>query len=73
MPNTVKAVFENGVFRPKEKVYLDEHQEVDIIILHKNDDLPTEAIARLAEKGNQFSFLADPAEDAYKPEDGEPL
>jgi predicted DNA-binding antitoxin AbrB/MazE fold protein len=28
----VKAVYENGVFRPREPVYLKEHAEVEVVI-----------------------------------------
>jgi len=30
---TVKAVYESGVFRPQETVHLDEHIEVEVLIL----------------------------------------
>jgi predicted DNA-binding antitoxin AbrB/MazE fold protein len=29
---TVKAIYENGVFRPQEPVHLAEHTEVDVVI-----------------------------------------
>ena len=29
---TVKAVYENGVFKPREPVHLEEHTEVDVVI-----------------------------------------
>lgn len=29
---TVKAIYENGVFRPKEPVHLEEHTEVEVSI-----------------------------------------
>jgi hypothetical protein len=29
---TVKAIYENGVFKPKEPVHLDEHTEVEVLI-----------------------------------------
>lgn len=29
---TVKAIYENGVFRPQEPVHLDEHTEVEVFI-----------------------------------------
>ena len=29
-PMTVKAIYENGVFRPREPVYLEEHTEVEV-------------------------------------------
>ena len=29
---TVKAIYENGVFRPQEPVHLEEHTEVEVLI-----------------------------------------
>lgn len=29
---TVKAVYENGVFKPREPIHLEEHTEVDVVI-----------------------------------------
>ena len=29
---TVKAIYENGVFRPQEPVHLEEHTEVEVVI-----------------------------------------
>ena len=73
MPNTIKAVFEEGVLRPLEKVDLVEHEEVEIVILHGSDDIPSTAITQLAQESGSFDFLADPAEDIYTQEDGEPI
>lgn len=73
MSNIFKAIFENGVLRPLSKLDLTEHEEVEFIILDKGDDLPAMAIAKLAETGKSFDFLADPEEDVYTLEDGEPV
>jgi predicted DNA-binding antitoxin AbrB/MazE fold protein len=32
MSSTIKAVYEDGVFKPKEPVSLEEHAEVDVVI-----------------------------------------
>jgi predicted DNA-binding antitoxin AbrB/MazE fold protein len=32
MPKTIEAIYENGVFKPLEKIDLKEHQKVEIII-----------------------------------------
>lgn len=32
MSTTIKAVYEDGVFKPKEDVSLDEHVEVEVVI-----------------------------------------
>ncbi len=71
MHRTVRAVCERGVLRPLERVDLPEHGEVTIMIL--DDDVPSDAIARVAVAGGSFDFLADPAEDIYTLEDGEPV
>ena len=37
MPKTIKAIFENGVFKPLQEINLDEHEKVEIRIL-SNDE-----------------------------------
>ncbi len=37
------------------------------------DDLPAWALAKLAEQSPSFAFLADPREDVYSLQDGEPV
>ena len=73
MSGSIRAVFENSVLRPLEKVALAEHEEVKIVILNENDDISPWALAQLAMTGGGFDFLNDPAEHIYTPEDGEPL
>lgn len=68
----IEAVFEDGVFRPLSEVKLPEHQRVSIVVAAQ-DDLPAELLARAAELGGSFAFLADPAEDLYSLDDGEPV
>jgi predicted DNA-binding antitoxin AbrB/MazE fold protein len=51
-----RAIFENGIFRPVEKINLPEHQEVEIII---QEDIPTRLIAVVAERTGGFDFLND--------------
>ena len=70
MAKVIHAIFENGVFRPVEKINLPEHQEVKLVI---EEDIPTEAIAIVAEGGGGFDFLADAREDIYQITDGEPI
>lgn len=70
MPRVIHAIFENGVFRPIEKVKFPEHQEIEIII---EDDIPTRYIAAFAEKAKSFDFLADPKENIYTIKDGKPV
>ena len=71
MRKTIRAVCDHGVLRPLERVELPEQAEVTIIIL--DDDVPSDVIARVAMSGGSFDFLADPAEDIYTREDGEPV
>ena len=68
----IEAVFEDGVFRPLVEVKLPEHQRVSIVVTVE-DDLPGELLAKAAEKGGSFAFLADPREDFYSLDDGEPV
>lgn len=69
---TIEAVFEDGVFRPLSAVRLPEHQRVSLVVTVP-DDLPASLLARVAEQGKGFDFLADPREDLYSSEDGEPV
>ncbi|MBI2458220.1 MAG: antitoxin family protein [candidate division NC10 bacterium] len=68
----IEAVFEGGVFRPLGEVRFPEHQRVSIVVTVQ-DDLPMELLARAAELGGGFDFLANPAEDLYSLDDGEPV
>ena len=68
----IEAVFEDGVFRPLAKVRLPEHQRVSIVVT-VHDDLPAELLAKVAENGGSFAFLADHAENLYSPDDGEAI
>ncbi len=38
-----------------------------------SDDLSTSDLMRLSEKGGSFDFWADPAEEVYSANDGEPI
>ncbi len=71
MRRTIRAICDHGVLRPLEQVELPEQGEVTIIIL--DDDVPSDVIAQVAMSGGSFDFLADPAEDIYTREDGEPV
>lgn len=68
----IEAVFEDGVFRPLVEVKLPDHQRVSIVV-PVQDDLPAELLARAAELGGSFAFLAAPTEDLYSLDDGEPV
>ena len=68
----IEAVFEDGVFRPLVEVKLPEHQRVSIVVAVQHD-LPIELLARAAELGGSFAFLADPRKDLYSDDDGEAI
>lgn len=69
---TIRAVFRDGNIHPLEPVDLPENAQLRIALLD-SDDLPTEALAELAQAGNAFDFLDDPREDIYNEADGEPV
>ena len=73
MLKTIKAVYENGLFHPLESVSLPDQTEVKLVFLSLEDDLSSMALAKLAEDSPSFAFLADPREDIYTLEDGEPV
>jgi len=70
---TIEAIFEHGHLKPLERLPLVEHQHVWVTIQARPDDLPALGIASLGAGNPAFDFLADPAEDVYTLEDGEPL
>ena len=70
MSQIIHAIYENGVFRPTEKIRLPEHIEVDITI---QDNSETEGITRVAEESGAFNYLSDSGEDIYTLTDGEPV
>lgn len=78
MLQVVDAIYEKGTFRPLLDVHLPERQKVKIVFVLEGampaaDDLPAWALAKLAEQSPSFAFLADPREDVYSLQDGEPI
>ena len=83
MIQVVEAIFEDGRFRPLERVLLKERRRVwlaFVVIQEKENEVSYAArgnnlapllMTKLAEQGGAFDFLADPAEDIYSPKDGE--
>lgn len=69
MAKIIQAIFENGIFRPLEKVSLPEQQKVEIII--EEDEISTKIISVVAERSSSFHFLKEPQEDIYTVKDGE--
>jgi predicted DNA-binding antitoxin AbrB/MazE fold protein len=69
MPQTIHAIYENGVLKPLDKVDIPERRTLQILILE--DDLPLSFIGRVAEQGGSYDFLHHAAEDIYSADDGE--
>ncbi len=44
-------------------------QVEEVELIEVQDDLPVEGLARLAQEGGSFDFLADPREDIYTIDD----
>jgi len=72
---TVEAIYQNGVLKPTEALNLAEHARVKLVLLPVDggEDIPTAALHELAAQSGSFDFLADPGEDVYSPDDGEPV
>jgi len=73
-----QATYEDGVFKPLQKVALEQRKRVYLVIAiteeeEKKDDLPLSALAEAAIQGGSFDFLYDESEDIYTLEDGEPI
>jgi len=69
MPETVHAIYEDGVLKPLRKLDVPEHGTLEILIL--DDGLPLSLVARVAEEGGSYDFLRQAAEDIYSRDDGE--
>ena len=67
---TIRAVFQNGNFKPLEPIDLPEDTRVTVAVLD-SDDLSADAIAELAGMDGAFEFLTDSREDIYGESDGE--
>jgi hypothetical protein len=48
-------------------------QREEIAVEVHEDDVPTVALMRLADRGGAFDFWMDQGEDVYSPRDGEPV
>ena len=65
MSHTIPAIFENGVFRPLQKVELDNGEEVEVILLDRADTTPKRSreilteIANLPMEGNTNGFSGE--------------
>jgi len=42
MPKVIEAIYENGVFKPLEKVDIEEHKRIKIILPSKIEYIPSE-------------------------------
>ena len=65
MSHTIPAIFENGVFRPLQKVELDNGEEVEVILLDRADTTPKRSreilteIANLPMEGSTSGFSGE--------------
>ncbi len=62
MNHTIPAIFENGVFRPLEKVELDNGEEVEVILLERADTSPKrsrEILSAIAVEGGTNGFSGE--------------
>lgn len=73
MTKLLPAIYENGTFRPLNRLSLPEHQRVLLAIAITKDDLPIVLLTKLAEESESFRFLSNPQEDIYSPSDGEEI
>jgi predicted DNA-binding antitoxin AbrB/MazE fold protein len=71
MRQTIRAIYEDGVFRPLQKLNIPERQTLEMLILE--DDLASSLIAQAAEQAGSYDFLRHPDEDIYTLEDGEEI
>jgi predicted DNA-binding antitoxin AbrB/MazE fold protein len=69
---TIRAIFQDGNFKPLDPVNLPENTHLTVALL-QGDDLSADAIAKLARNDGAFDFLADPREDIYSESDGEAI
>lgn len=59
MTQTIRAVYENGVFKPEEAVHLHEHEEVAIVVA------PLETWNRMKLAESAFRFWDNPDDAVY--------
>jgi len=73
MSHTIAAIYENGVFRPLERVDLDNGEEVEVILLDRSETDPQNAseilsaIAAMPMEGNTNGFSGIDHDDILYP------
>ena len=72
MHQTVKAIYENGVLKPLQKIMLPNHKKVLLEIID-SEDISTHILMKSAERSPSYIFLKKQAEDIYSRKDGKPL
>lgn len=72
MTQFIRALFEDGMFKPLSFVRFPEHLKVILAVNIPTDDVPSLLLNRLAEESPSYNFLSDPQEDIYTANDGEP-
>ena len=61
MSKTIEAIYENGVFKPLEKIELNEHQKIEIIIKEiKNVAKASQGIVKGAPEVIEETFFKPP-------------
>lgn len=57
MPKVIEAIYENGVFKPLEKVDIEEHRKIKIVLPSEIESAPQKECA--------FEGIIDIAEDCF--------
>lgn len=67
---TIEAVYEDGVFKPLQKICAREHEKFKITLLSLTGDYSDDHL-RMAYEGGSFDFLKSIKEDIYSLNEGE--
>lgn len=71
MEGAFRAVYINGMFRPKVPISLPDQAEVELAIVDGEHQLFVRQMAELAGKSHSLDFLNHPEEDIYSVQDGQ--
>jgi predicted DNA-binding antitoxin AbrB/MazE fold protein len=75
MSNSIPAVFENGVFRPLEKVEISEGEEVEVLLISRHQHSPVRSreilktIAELPIEGKNGNFSSEDHDEILYPKE----
>ncbi len=73
MSKIIRAIYENGVFKPLDKIDAKEHGRFKLIYIPLEDEESPMDLLHMAEEGGSFDFLKEGEEEVYSVDDGEPL